>query len=413
MSEALAKPARPDPESAPLDELDLFLPDLFHDDYHVKVFERLRAEDPVFHQEVEELGSTWNVTRYEDIMAVDTDHETFSSDGSIVATDQDEDFALPMFIAMDPPRHDQQRREVNGVVAPRNLAVMEETIRGRVQTILAGLPIGETFNWVDEVSIELTTQMLATLFDFPFEDRRKLTRWSDVATADDQSGIIESEEQRREELIECLMYFTELWNQRVNQPPAMDLVSMLAHGESTKNMDPMEYLGNLVLLIVGGNDTTRNSITGGVRFLNQFPDEYRKLTDNPGLIPNMVPEIIRFQTPLAYMRRTTTKDVVLGGKHIPKGGRVLMWYVSGNRDSQMIDQADRFWIDRPKARQQLSFGFGIHRCMGNRLAEMQLRVLWEEILTKFERVEVVGEPSYVNSNFVKGYSHLPVRLHAK
>ena len=413
MSEALAKPARPDPESAPLDELDLFLPDLFHDDYHVKVFERLRAEDPVFHQEVEELGSTWNVTRYEDIMAVDTDHETFSSDGSIVATDQDEDFALPMFIAMDPPRHDQQRREVNGVVAPRNLAVMEETIRGRVQTILAGLPIGETFNWVDEVSIELTTQMLATLFDFPFEDRRKLTRWSDVATADDQSGIIESEEQRQEELIECLMYFTELWNQRVNQPPAMDLVSMLAHGESTKNMDPMEYLGNLVLLIVGGNDTTRNSITGGVRFLNQFPDEYRKLTDNPGLIPNMVPEIIRFQTPLAYMRRTTTKDVVLGGKHIPKGGRVLMWYVSGNRDSQMIDQADRFWIDRPKARQQLSFGFGIHRCMGNRLAEMQLRVLWEEILTKFERVEVVGEPSYVNSNFVKGYSHLPVRLHAK
>lgn len=413
MSEALAKPARPDPESVPLDELDLFLPDLFHDDYHVKVFERLRAEDPVFHQEVEELGSTWNVTRYEDIMAVDTDHETFSSDGSIVATDQDEDFALPMFIAMDPPRHDQQRREVNGVVAPRNLAVMEETIRGRVQTILAGLPIGETFNWVDEVSIELTTQMLATLFDFPFEDRHKLTRWSDVATADDQSGIIESEEQRREELIECLMYFTELWNQRVNQPPAMDLVSMLAHGESTKNMDPMEYLGNLVLLIVGGNDTTRNSITGGVRFLNQFPDEYRKLTDNPGLIPNMVPEIIRFQTPLAYMRRTTTKDVVLGGKHIPKGGRVLMWYVSGNRDSQMIDQADRFWIDRPKARQQLSFGFGIHRCMGNRLAEMQLRVLWEEILTKFERVEVVGEPSYVNSNFVKGYSHLPVRLHAK
>ena len=413
MSEALAKPARPDPESAPLDELDLFLPDLFHDDYHVKVFERLRAEEPVYHQEVEELGSTWNVTRYEDIMAVDTDHETFSSDGSIVATDQDEDFALPMFIAMDPPRHDQQRREVNGVVAPRNLAVMEETIRGRVQTILAGLPIGETFNWVDQVSIELTTQMLATLFDFPFEDRRKLTRWSDVATADDQSGIIESEEQRREELTECLMYFTELWNQRVNQPPAMDLVSMLAHGESTKNMDPMEYLGNLVLLIVGGNDTTRNSITGGVRFLNQFPDEYRKLTDNPGLIPNMVPEIIRFQTPLAYMRRTTTKDVVLGGKHIPKGGRVLMWYVSGNRDSQMIDQADRFWIDRPKARQQLSFGFGIHRCMGNRLAEMQLRVLWEEILTKFERVEVVGEPSYVNSNFVKGYSHLPVRLHAK
>lgn len=413
MSEAVKMPLRPDPDTAPLNELDLMLPDLFHDDYHVKVFERLRAEEPIYRQEVEEIGTVWNVTKYQDIMAVDTDHERFSSEGSIVVTDQEEDFPLPMFIAMDPPRHDQQRREVNGAVAPRNLAVMEGTIRARVQKILDDLPVGETFNWVDLVSIELTTQMLATLFDFPFEDRRKLTRWSDVATADEASGIVDSEEQRREELGECLGYFTELWNQRVNQPPAGDLVSMLAHGESTKNMGPMEYLGNLILLIVGGNDTTRNSISGGVRFLNQFPDEYQKLMANPGLISNMVPEIIRYQTPLAYMRRTTTRDVQLGDKLIPEGDRVLMWYVSGNRDSSMIDQADRFWIDRPKARQQLSFGFGIHRCMGNRLAEMQLRVLWEEILNRFERVEVVGEPTYVNSNFVKGYSDLPVIVHRR
>ena len=413
MSEVLKTPLRPDPDTAALNEMDLMLPDLFHDDYHVKVFERLRAEDPVYRQEVEEIGTVWNVTKYQDIMAVDTDHDSFSSEGSIVVTDQEEDFPLPMFIAMDPPRHDQQRREVNVAVAPRNLAVMEGTIRGRVRKILEDLPVGETFNWVDLVSIELTTQMLATLFDFPFEDRRKLTRWSDVATADDTSGIVDSEEQRREELGECLAYFTELWNQRVNQPPTGDLVSMLAHGESTKNMGPMEYLGNLILLIVGGNDTTRNSISGGVRFLNQFPDEYQKLKANPGLIPNMVPEIIRYQTPLAYMRRTATRDVQLGDKLIPEGDRVLMWYVSGNRDSSMIDQADRFWIDRPKARQQLSFGFGIHRCMGNRLAEMQLRVLWEEISNVFERVEVVGEPTYVNSNFVKGYSDLPVIVHRK
>ena len=413
MSEALKTPLRPDPETAALNELDLMLPDLFHDDYHVKVFERLRAEDPIYRQEVEEIGTVWNVTKYKDIMAVDTDHDSFSSEGSIVVTDQEEDFPLPMFIAMDPPRHDQQRREVNVAVAPRNLAVMEGTIRGRVRKILEDLPVGETFNWVDLVSIELTTKMLATLFDFPFEDRRKLTRWSDVATADDTYGIVDSEEQRREELGECLAYFTELWNQRVNQPPAGDLVSMLAHGESTKNMGPMEYLGNLILLIVCGNDTTRNSISGGVRFLNQFPDEYQKLKANPGLIPNMVPEIIRYQTPLAYMRRTATRDVQLGDKLIPEGDRVLMWYVSGNRDSSMIDQADRFWIDRPKARQQLSFGFGIHRCMGNRLAEMQLRVLCEEISNVFERVEVVGEPTYVNSNFVKGYSDLPVIVHRK
>lgn len=397
------------PYTIPLDEFDLMSPQLFHNDYHVKVFERLRREAPVHLQkDHEEVGSFWNVTRYEDIMTVDTDPETYSSDGTIVATDVDEEFPLPMFIAMDPPKHGEQRKAVSPVVAPSNLATLEGTIRERVGTILDSLPRGEEFNWVDLVSIELTTQMLATLFDFPFEDRRKLTRWSDVATADEDSGIIESEDQRREELMECLEYFTRLWNERVNEPPKHDLISMLAHGESTRNMDPMEYLGNLVLLIVGGNDTTRNSISGGVRFLNENPAEYQKLRDNLGLIPNMVPEIIRMQTPLAYMRRNATKDTVLNGQQIHKGDKVLMWYVSGNRDSDAIEKADEFLIDRKHARRHLSFGFGIHRCMGNRLAEMQLRVLWEEIMARFDNIEMVGDPVMVNSNFVKGYSHLPV-----
>ena len=417
MSEAIAEVLtlgpRPDARVAPVGELDLMRPDLFHHDYHVPVFKRLRDEAPVIAQEVEDLGRVWHVTRFEDIMAVDTNHDDFSSEGSIVATDQEEDFPLPMFIAMDPPKHDQQRREVSGVVAPKNLASMEQLIRGRCRDILTSLPRGETFNWVDLVSIELTTQMLATLFDFPFEDRRRLTRWSDVATADDQSGIVESEDARRAELVECLTYFTELWNQRVNAPPSNDLISMLAHGESTKNLDPMEYLGNLILLIVGGNDTTRNSISGGVRFLNEHPAEFEKLKANPGLIPNMVPEIIRYQTPLAYMRRTTTKSVTIGDQSVPEGERILMWYASGNLDERAIDKPEAFLIDRARSRQHLSFGFGIHRCMGNRLAEMQLRILWEEILDQFAYIELVGQPEYVNSNFVKGYSSLPVVAHPR
>ena len=226
-----------------------------------------------------EDGPYWSVTKFDDIKYVDSHHEIFSSEGGITIGEQDEDFELPMFIAMDPPKHDFQRKEVQSVVAPQNLAKLEHTIRERAARILDSLPRGETFNWVDLVSIELTTQMLATLFDFPFEDRRKLTRWSDVATADEASGIVESEEQRRAELIECLEYFTGLWNERVNSPPGedLDLISMLAHGESTRNMEPMEYLGNLILLIVGGNDTTRNSISGGRSVDRRLPHRlYRR-----------------------------------------------------------------------------------------------------------------------------------------
>jgi cytochrome P450 len=401
----------PDPYTIPLDQINVAQPQLFETDTHWSYFERLRKEDPVHYCAESEFGPYWSVTKFNDIMHVDKNHGIFSSEGGITLADQDEDFELPMFIAMDPPKHDLQRKEVSSVVAPSNLAILESTIRERVCTILDSLPRNETFNWVDLVSIELTTQMLATLFDFPFEDRRKLTRWSDVATAGPETGIVESEEQRREELIECLTYFTDLWNQRVNKAPGSDLISMLAHGESTKNMQPMEYLGNLILLIVGGNDTTRNSISGGVLALNENPDEYQKLRDNHGLIPNMVAEIIRWQTPLAHMRRRALVDTELGGKQIKAGEKVVMWYVSGNRDDEVIENANSFIIDRKNARHHVSFGFGIHRCMGNRLAEMQLRIVWEEIVKRFRTVEVVGEPQRIRSAFVKGFSELPVRLH--
>lgn len=399
-----------DPWQLPLEDINPAQAELFENDVHWAYFERLRREAPVHYCRDSLFGPYWSVTKYADIKYVDTHHEIFSSEPSIVLDDQDEEFPLPMFIAMDPPKHDRQRKEVAGVAGPRNLAALEPTIRERVCSILDSLPIGETFNWVDLVSIELTTQMLATLFDFPFEDRRKLTRWSDVATAP-IGVLVDTDEARQAELLECLEYFTRLWNERVNRPPGNDLVSMLAHGESTKNMEPMEYLGNLVLLIVGGNDTTRNSISGGVLALNQNPDQYQKLRDDPSLIPNMCSEIIRWQTPLAYMRRVAKENTELGGQQIKAGDKVAMWYVSGNRDVNMFDNPDAFIIDRPNARKHIAFGFGIHRCMGNRVAEMQLRILWEEILRRFHTVELVGEPVRVKSSFVKGYLELPVVLH--
>ena len=396
--------------SIPLESIDVSDSSIFRDDTLWPYFERLRKEAPVHYLAESEYGPFWSITRFGDIKNVDQNHEVFSSEGGITIRDPEEDFNLPMFIAMDPPKHGDQRKVVSPVVAPMNLKELESTIRSRAGAIFDQLPRGETFNWVDKVSIELTTQMLATLFDFPFEERWRLTRWADVATADENSGIIESREHRRQELRECLEFFTGLWNERVNEEPKSDLISMLAHGESTRDMDPMEYLGNLILLIVGGNDTTRNSISGGVLALNQFPDEFRKLRSAPSLIPNMVSEIIRWQTPLAHMRRRALADIEVAGQKIKAGDKVVMWYVSGNRDDDVIENPHDFVIDRKGARQHLAFGFGIHRCMGNRLAEMQLRIVWEEILARFKEVEVVGEPVRVLSNFVRGYSDLPVQV---
>jgi len=408
----------PDAYAMPIEEMDVSDGRLFQYQKHWDYFERLRKEDPVHLTENEEFGRFWSITKFKDIMAVDTNHPVFSNEPSIVIGDPPEDFTLPMFIAMDPPKHDLQRKIVSPTVAPANLAELEPLIRKRVQGILDSLPIGEEFNWVDKVSIELTTQMLATLFDFPFEDRHLLTYWSDTATASDQVGNNYIEEEERKRILwECYDYFVRLWNERQGQGdnPKMDFISLLANDSKTNSMldDPLEYIGNLILLIVGGNDTTRNSISGGVHALNQFPEQYAKLRNDPSLIPNMVSEIIRWQTPLAHMRRRATQDFELGGKQIKKGDKVVMWYISGNRDETEIDRANEFLIDREKARHHIAFGFGIHRCMGNRLAEMQLKILWEEIMKRFEFVEVVGEPERLQSNFVMGFVKLPVVLHAK
>jgi cytochrome P450 len=402
-----------DPYSLPIEAVDVANPYLLATDTHGPWFKRLRDESPVHYCAESEVGPYWSVTRYEDIVKVDTSHDIYSSEPIIVIRDPLEDLPLEMFIAMDPPKHDEQRKVVQPVVAPANLVNFEPIIRERTIDVLDHLPVGETFDWVDNVSIELTTRMLATLFDFPFEERRKLTHWSDVATAIPGMGLIETEEERIATMLECLEYFTGLWNERVNAPPKNDLISMLSHGESTRNMPPMEYLGNLVLLIVGGNDTTRNTMSASVLALHQNPDQFAKLVAKQELIPSMVSETIRWQTPLAHMRRTAKVDSVLGGKTIRAGEKVVMWYVSGNRDERAFERPDDYIIDRPDVRKHIAFGFGIHRCMGNRLAELQLRVLWEEILKRFERIEVVGEPERVVSNFVKGYTALPVIAHAR
>ncbi len=404
-------------DSIALDAIDVSDPQIYQDDVWRPYFARLRREDPVHWCPESRYGPYWAVTRYKDIMQVEVNHQVYSSAselGGIQIENQPKGMERPSFIRMDPPRHDEQRMVVSPVVAPGNLANMEGLIRERTQRVLDGLPRGETFDWVDRVSVELTTMMLATLFDYPWDERRQLTYWSDVAIANVNSpeAPVHSEEERFAELARMAGALGKLLDERARQPPKFDLLSMLAHGEATRNMPIHELTGTLALLIVGGNDTTRNSMTGGLMALHQHPGEYRKLRDDPALIPGMVSEIIRYVTPVIHMRRTAKADAELGGKEIKKGDKVVIWYVSGNRDPDAIDDPDNFIIDRPRPRQHLSFGFGIHRCVGNRLAELQLRILWEEILPRFPVIEVMGPARRVYSNFIHGVRSLPVRIPA-
>jgi cytochrome P450 len=392
-------------------------PRLYREDSWRPHFARLRRQDPVHRHEQSPYGPYWSVTRYADIMRVELDPGTYSSAselGGIQIADQPKGQELPNFIRMDPPRHTAQRRTVAPIVAPTNLANMEATIRQRTEAVLDGLPRNQPFDWVDRVSTELTAMMLATLFDFPWQDRRKLTHWSDVAIANIEApdAVVKSEAERMAELTHMAETMAALWQERASQPPKFDLISMMAHAEATKAMPMREFIGNFALLIVGGNDTTRNSMTGGLIAVLENPAELDKVRADAGLLDSLVSEVIRYQTPVIHMRRTATKDTELAGRAIRKGDKVVMWYVSGNRDEEMIERPYEFIIDRARPRTHLSFGFGIHRCVGIRLAELQLKIIWEEILKRFDNIEVVEEPKRVYSSFVKGYETLPARIAA-
>ncbi|MEY4671440.1 MAG: hypothetical protein RLZZ415_1319 [Pseudomonadota bacterium] len=403
--------------SSKADPFDVSRPELYAENTFEPVFRQLRAEAPIHYVTDSAFGPYWSVSTYKPIVHIEALPKIFSSSwtygGISIAFDPEtpieHEVRMPMFIAMDPPDHTAQRRTIAPSFGPSEVAAMKEEVRIRTGEVLDSLPIGAPFDWVQRVSIELTTGMLAKLFDFPWEQRQKLTEWSDIGGDIERVHSSEGMLQRVAALTEMGMAFAGLWQQKAANP-GKDLISVMMRSDAMSQMSEQEFIGNLILLIVGGNDTTRNSMSAFAYGLNKYPEERAKLEADPVLIPNAVQELIRWQTPLAHMRRTVEEDTEVDGVAMKKGDKVVMWYISANRDEKVFPDGEHIRVDRENARRHLSFGYGIHRCVGARVAELQLVTLLEEMAKRRLRANVIGEPTRVPACFVHGYKSLTVEL---
>ena len=406
-----------EPEVA-IDPFDVSRAEIWRDYQWREPFAELRATSPIHYTPESKFGAYWSLSTYKPIVHVEALPKIFSSSwevgGITVAGDpvrlEEAEVRMPMFIAMDPPQHTAQRRTVAPAFTPSQIEIMRIETAARTAAVLDALPIGQPFDWVARVSIELTTGMLAKLFDYPWGERANLTRWSDMLGDVEMFDTVEKRQARLASAYEMGMSFNALWESKKGLPPANDLISIMLHSDAMSHMSEGEFMGNLILLIVGGNDTTRNSMTALAYGLDKFPGERAKLEDNPDLITNTASEIIRWQTPLAHMRRTAMEDTEIDGHRIAKHDKLALWYVSANRDESVFPNGDDIQVDRENARRHLSFGYGIHRCVGARVAELQLQILMEEMAKRRMRANVLSEPERVPACFVNGYKTLQVEL---
>ncbi|MDO8423196.1 MAG: cytochrome P450 [Parvibaculum sp.] len=420
---------RPKAEKLSLDGgPDLKDPDLYLRNEHHDVFKNLRASQPVYWNPEADAAGFWALTRYDDIEFASKNPKLFSSakenGGHRIFNENeiDENNTEASMISLDPPQHAAYRRMVTPGFVPKRISGMEERIRTRVTRLLDQLEErgkdGNEVEFIDAVAAALPIEVLAELFGAPDADGPKLFEWSNATVGEDDPELRVSDDYMRQCIMEMATYSAGLWQARIEKP-GEDLISMLAHSQvpnAEGKPEPMSfaaYIGTFILLVVAGNETTRNSISGGLLALSENPDQRAKLLADPSLIPSAVQEIIRWVSPVLHMRRTATEDTEIGGQAIAKGDKIVMWYASANRDETKWANPFDFDVARysdPHAPTQLGFGVGQHFCLGSRLAELQLRVLFEEMLKRFPDIHVSGPVRRLRSNFIAGIKEMPVKL---
>ncbi len=404
-----------DADAIQLATLDVSRPERFQAETHWPYFARLRRDEPVHFCPHSPYGPYWSITRYDDIVAIEANHRQFSSDGNVIIGDVPPEFdATRAFVTSDPPVHTRERRAVAPAVSRDRVARLEAQARAQIAALFEQLPRGEAFNWVERVANELTTQMIANVFDFPWEQRHRLAYWAEVVLTSPQAGALVTTWEERDAIIgDYRSAMLEMWHSRARESTREDILATLARNPDTASLtdDPARLIG-LITLMASANEAARGALSACVVAFSRFPVEWDRLRADRTLVANAAAEIIRWQTPISHMRRTATEDVEFGGRVIRKGDRVVMWYCSANRDEGHFEAADHLQITRANARGHLAFGAGIHRCLGSHVAEMQLRVLLEELLARFPRPAVVGTPRRTASNFSAAYEDVVVRLSA-
>ena len=384
-------------------------------------FKQLRAEAPIYWHE-EDLDfepGFWALTKHEDIIKVSKDPKTFSSAvGGHLMTMGDPEVVDPTAVAaiignmigMDPPEHQIYRKMVAPSFTPKSIRNLEDGMRNKVRELLDKVADKKDFNFVTEISEQLPLWVLCEMMGIEESERPKIR---DLVNNLTDASI----QQDPEKSMQVWFNYMELFKmgrdmiEERRKNPTDDLMSVVANTQVEGDQLPAELLdGFFLLMVIAGNETTRNTITGGLMALTDNPAERQKLIDDPSLIANATDEMLRWVTSVIYFRRTATKDTSIRGQDIKKGDKVVMWYGSANRDEDVFEDGHLFQVDRPNAKKHLAFGAGEHLCLGNRLGHMQIRVLFEELLLRFPDIKYVEDPVRIPSNFLAGISELKVRI---